>query len=143
MASFDPGVDAPRGLSYAAPLINFQALGDLGNDYWQGRQQQFAEQQRQRELALQQPVNTTDPSAAVAEYLRRFGVAGVPQVYPWMLEQQQMAEARGGPPMGAPGAGPGPGAAAAQPQPATRIAARCAARVRRGCASDHDDFDPL
>jgi hypothetical protein len=65
--------NAPAAASYAAPLLNFAPVANYPQDYFQG-------QQRQRELALQQPFvdpptgqPMTDPIAINKELMRRGG----------------------------------------------------------------------
>ena len=48
MASYDT-VNAPGGLSYGAPLVDFGIIGNLGNTYYQGQQNRFQQQQNQRQ----------------------------------------------------------------------------------------------
>jgi hypothetical protein len=80
--------NAPQGVSYAAPLLNFAQLSQLPQDYFQGTQ-------RQRTLSLQQPVidpstgqPTTDPRAILAAANQRGGLESALQVLPLAQRQQ-------------------------------------------------------
>lgn len=52
MAGFDNGVSAPSGLSYAAPLLNFQQFANWPKDYYQGvfNSQQVDQNKQEQEL---------------------------------------------------------------------------------------------
>lgn len=91
MVDFSNGVNAPGPASYTAPLMDFGVLGNLANTYYQGRENQFAEQQRQRELTLQKPIDSSDPNAVALELMRRGGAGYAQQLIPF-LERQQPGE---------------------------------------------------
>jgi hypothetical protein len=116
---FDPSVNAPGGMSYAAPLLPFMQLGELGNDFYQGRKDQFYEQQRQRDLMLQQPINANNPQDAMKELMQR---GGGPYALPLMefqlLAQKQQQQQNRSSLVGGdqqPSSGPSGGPQAAQP----------------------------
>ena len=55
MASWDtPAVAAPSAANYAAPLVNFDAIANLGKDYYAGKEMAF----KGREMQRQEDVNT-------------------------------------------------------------------------------------
>lgn len=121
MAAWD-NVSLPRAPgSLAPPLMDFSRIGNLGNDYFRGTQQQ-------RELELQKPITGNDPGQIAQELMRRGGAGYAAQLMPF-LQQQQAAQPSplfGGAPGGAapmPGAAPGmappaaPSPAPAQPGP--------------------------
>lgn len=103
----------PNPTSYAAPLLDFSPIGNLGKDYFQGTQQK-------RALALQQPITETDPQLIVAELLKRGGADYAAQALP-ILQQAEAAKPSpvlgggGAQAPGMPGAGAPPGALPAPP----------------------------
>lgn len=123
-------VNAPGAPSYASPLIDFGVLGNLANDYWQGRRQQFDDGQRQRELELQKPIDAKDPNAVASELMRRGGAPYAASLMPFLQSMQpgQVSPLLGGSPQGQPQGQPQPqsaslpappsgGGPAAQPAP--------------------------
>jgi hypothetical protein len=89
---FDSGVNAPGGMSYAAPILSFlqSGIGQLGNDFFEGRQQTYDDQQRQRQLRLQQPVDT---SGGVDAIMRQGGQTGglqyLQSLMPFLIDQEK------------------------------------------------------
>lgn len=50
MASWDsPAVAAPSAANYAAPLVNFDAIANLGKDYYAGKEMAFKSREMQRQ----------------------------------------------------------------------------------------------
>lgn len=110
MAAWDnPSVSVPSTASYAAPLMDFGVLGNLANDYYKGRQNQFDETQRQRELLLQKPINSSDPTAVANELMLRGGSEYAAKLFPFL---QQREAGQVSPLLG----GPAPQGGGAQPQ---------------------------
>src|ERR1700681_2738998 len=80
--------NAPGGVSYAAPLMDFSSIGNLGKDYQQG--QQYA---RQRELqkpildpATGQP--STDFDTITKALLQRGGAEYAKDLLPTLVNRQ-------------------------------------------------------
>jgi len=120
MVDFPNTVAIPPTGEYAPRLMDFGVLGNLPQDYAQGQQNQFAEQQRQRQTQLQQPIDVSDPKTMALQLAGRDpGMAA--QLLPFLLGQEpgQVSPLLGGQP-GAPQAAPGgpsaPGAPSAPPQ---------------------------
>lgn len=93
MVDFSPGVAVPPTSSYAAPFVNFGLLGGLGDDYEQGRENKFKEEQRQRARLLQQPINESDPQAVVREVLARGGAPYAAAFVPFLQDQMMRQQA--------------------------------------------------
>ena len=90
MASWDNVVTQgpPAPASYAAPLVDFSNIGNLGNTYFQGQQQS-------RQLAMNQPIlgpdgkPTTDVNTILQETLKRGGATAAQGLLPYLLMSQQ------------------------------------------------------
>ncbi len=85
----------PRPNSYAAPLVDFSAIGNLGNDYFQGQQQN-----RQLQAlnafpnGLPRDPNTgqIDQNAMLQTYAKIKGADAVPGLLPLLLRQQALSQ---------------------------------------------------
>lgn len=98
--------------NYGPPLMDFSALGDLGNQYYKG-----AEQKRQYDLARafqggvpKKPDGSPD-FAAMTETLARHGAVDIPS----MQDQAERSALQGSSPYGSPGGGQQAPAGAAVP----------------------------
>lgn len=121
MVDFVQSVAVPPTGAYAPALLNFSPLANLPNDYAQGQKNQFDQQQRQRELQLQQPVTANDPRAMALELAKR-DPSMAAQLLPFMLGQEpgQVSPLLGGgqPPQGGTPSAPQAGAGAPSAAPA-------------------------
>lgn len=133
MVDFSAPVNAPSPVSYAAPRVDFAPIGNLYEDYFTAQQRQreadFVAQQRARDLALQQPINSNDPNAVAAELLRRGGAPYAAQLFPFLQDQRLLEQARQGSPLlpGAPGSAAPPASPTISPTGGVVSAARPAA----------------
>lgn len=90
MVDFPSAVAIPR--DYGPPQIDFSWLANLPDRFAKGRQQVFDENQRQRTLALQQPISG-DTQQVLQEVLKRGGAQYAEALLPFMLTQEQMKSA--------------------------------------------------
>lgn len=98
---------APSTRDYAPPIVDFSTIGNLTGLFNQGRQDAFNQRQReeqdrinafqqtqrQREIDLQRPIESSDPRAVSQELMRRGGAPYAAQLFPFLQQQQQMQQA--------------------------------------------------
>lgn len=142
MAAYDnvamPG--APAAPSYAAPLLNFGPLGDLGNDYYKGQQQQQQQQVRNafKDGLPLNPQGQPDYNAMAQKLfqLGDFGDAGNVAMTGMKLSAMQDTGAPTPPVFGQPNSQPQPSMAPAltpaQPSQPTSLPQRPSAPVTSG-----------
>ena len=112
MVDFPSAVAVPPTSAYAPPnmaqwLSSFlsDSIGNLSNDYYQGKQNRFQDQQNQRTLNLQQPINSTDPNVVYKELLQRGGAPYAEALMPFIIDQQLRQQAGQPDPFLSPGGG--------------------------------------
>jgi hypothetical protein len=87
MVDFAQSVATPPTGAYAPALMNFAQLANLPSDYAQGQQNQFAQQQRDRQTQLQQPLTSSDPRAMAIELAQR-DPSMAAQLLPFLVGQE-------------------------------------------------------
>lgn len=96
MVDFPSAVAIPR--DYGPPAVDFSWLANLPNQFAQGQKNAFDQNQRQRTLALQQPISG-DTQQVLQEVLKRGGAQYAEALLPFMLQQEQMKAASAPDPM--------------------------------------------
>ena len=94
MAEFPSAVAVPGTAAYAPPLMDFSWLANLPNQFAQGQKNKFDQAQRDRTLALQQPIDASNTQDVLREVLKRGGAQYAEALLPFMLTQQQTEAAK-------------------------------------------------
>ncbi len=108
MVDFPSAVAVPPTSAYGPPQVDFSWLANLANQYAQGQKNAFDQNQRQRTLALQQPIDATNTQDVLKQVLQRGGAQYAEALLPFMLQQEQMKAASAPDPMLTGGASQGP-----------------------------------